>query len=70
VVLASGVDVEKARTALLAEFDRISREAISDGELKRAKNQLLAQKLHGRETAAEKRKRLRKPLCSSGTRTR
>jgi zinc protease len=54
VVLASGVDMEKARTALLAEFDRISREPISDGELKRAKNQLLAQKLHGRETAAGK----------------
>jgi zinc protease len=51
VILSSGVPLEKARAALLAEFDRISREPITDRELRRAKNQLLAQELHGRETA-------------------
>lgn len=54
IVLSSGVKVEAARAALLGEFERISREAISDRELKRAKNQLLSQKLHGLETAAGK----------------
>jgi zinc protease len=54
VVLSSGVKVEAARAALLGEFERISREKISERELKRAKNQLLSQKLHGRETAAGK----------------
>jgi zinc protease len=54
VILSSGVAVQKARAALLAEFERISREPITDRELRRAKNQLLAQKLHGRETAAGK----------------
>jgi zinc protease len=54
LVLSSGVKLENARAALLAEFERISREPITDGELSRAKNQLLSQKLHSRETAAGK----------------
>jgi zinc protease len=51
MILSSGVSVEKARTVLLAEFERIAREPITDRELSRAKNQLLAQMVHGRETA-------------------
>jgi zinc protease len=54
VVLSSGVKAEKARAALLAELERISREPITDRELDRAKNQLLAQKLGDRETAEGK----------------
>jgi len=54
IVLSSGVKVEAARAALLGEFERMTREKISDRELSRAKNQLLSQKLHGRETAAGK----------------
>lgn len=54
LVLSSGVAVEEARAALLAEFERISRESITDRELNRARNQLLAQKLRDRETAAGK----------------
>lgn len=54
IVLASGAPVEKARAALLAEFDRIASEPISERELTTAKNQLLTLKLHDRETAEGK----------------
>lgn len=54
IILSSGVKVEDARAAFLAEFDRMSREPITDRELSRAKNQLLSQKLHQRETVSGK----------------
>ncbi len=50
LVLASGVPVEKARTALLQEIQRLASEPVSERELTTAKNQLLASKLGERET--------------------
>ncbi len=50
LVLASGVKVEKARAALLAEIARLTQQPVSERELTTAKNQLLAAKLHERET--------------------
>jgi zinc protease len=54
IVLSSGAKVEDARKALLTEFERMKMEPITERELKRAKNQLLSQKLHGRETVSGK----------------
>jgi zinc protease len=51
VVLASGVPVEKAKTALLAEIEKLAAQPITDKELSIARNQLLAAKLLERETA-------------------
>ncbi len=50
LVLASGVKVEKARAALLAEIARLGREPVTARELDTAKNQLLADRLHELET--------------------
>lgn len=54
IVLASGVSVDKARTALLAEIAALSAKPIDDRELTTAKNQVLAQKIHEREKAEGK----------------
>ncbi len=51
VVLASGVPVEKAKTALLAEIEKLAAQPITEKELSIARNQLLAAKLLERETA-------------------
>jgi len=51
ITLASGVPVEKAKAALLAEITRLASEPISEKELSIARNQLLAAELLGRETA-------------------
>ena len=49
-VLASGVDVAKARAVLLDEVKKMADAPISDAELTTAKNQLLASQLATRET--------------------
>lgn len=54
LVLASGVEVPVARAALFDEVHRIAAEPVSAGELSTAKNQLLAGRLAGLETAAGK----------------
>lgn len=54
VVLASGVEVDAARTALMAEIRRVVDETVSDAELTIAKNQILARELAGLETVAGK----------------
>jgi zinc protease len=51
MVLSSGTSVENARAALLAEFEKIASKPITERELTTAKNQLLSEKLHERETA-------------------
>ncbi|MEQ1858903.1 MAG: pitrilysin family protein [Chthoniobacteraceae bacterium] len=53
-MLASGVGVDKARTALLAEIDALAAEPVSARELATAKNQVLAARLHDREKAEGK----------------
>jgi zinc protease len=50
LVLASGVPVEKAKAALLAEIAKLCAQPISEAELSIAQNQLLAAKLLERET--------------------
>ena len=50
LILSSGVTVEKAETALLAEIQKFVDAPMSDAELATAKNQLLAAKLLDRET--------------------
>ena len=50
LILASGVPIEKARAAFLAEIDRLATEPVPERELTTAKNQLLATKLRERET--------------------
>lgn len=50
LILASGVDVAKARAALLEEVKKIAEAPISAAELTTAKNQLLASQLAERET--------------------
>lgn len=50
LVLASGVELPKARAALLAEIARLSAAPVSEPELRTAKNQLLAAHLAERET--------------------
>ena len=54
VILATGVDFQKARTALLAEFEALRDKAVSERELTTAKNQILATKLKEREKAEGK----------------
>jgi zinc protease len=51
MILASGVDIAKARAALLDEVRKIAEAPISAAELTTAKNQLLAQRLAARETS-------------------
>ena len=51
VILASKVPVAKARQALLDEIKKIAEKPITERELTTAKNQLLSEKLHARETA-------------------
>jgi zinc protease len=51
VILATGVDFNKARTALLAEFEALREKPVPDRELTTAKNQILATKLKEREKA-------------------
>jgi zinc protease len=50
VILASGVPVDKAKTVLFSEINKISTQPISDEELTIARNQLLVGKLSERET--------------------
>jgi len=50
MVLASGVPVEKAKAALIAEIDKLATQPITDKELSIARNQLLAADLLNRET--------------------
>lgn len=50
VVLASGVPVEKAKTVLFGEINKLTAQPISDEELTIARNQILAGKLGERET--------------------
>ena len=50
IVLASGVDLAKARAALLDEVKKVSDAPISNAELTTAKNQFLASQLAERET--------------------
>jgi zinc protease len=50
LILASGVPIEKARAAFLAEIERLAAEPVPERELTTAKNQLLASKLRERET--------------------
>ncbi len=50
LVLASGVDIAKARAALLQEISKVADAPITDLELQTAKNQLLAGQLAARET--------------------
>lgn len=50
VVLASGVPIDKAKTVLFEEINKISTKPISDEELTIARNQLLLGKLVDRET--------------------
>ena len=52
MVLASGVEVAAARTALMNQIDRVREEAVTDEELSIAKNQILARELAGLETVA------------------
>jgi zinc protease len=54
LILSSGVPVEKAEAALLAEIQKFVASPMSDAELTTAKNQLLAAKLLDRETNAGK----------------
>ena len=51
MILASGVNIAKARAALLDEVKKLTAAPISDAELTTAKNQLLAQRLSARETS-------------------
>jgi zinc protease len=66
MVLASGVKVEKARAALLAEVVKLTREPVSERELATAKNQLLAAKLHERETVLGKAEALGRAVVLLG----
>jgi zinc protease len=50
VVLATGVPLEKAKTALFKEIDQLVAQPITDAELSIARNQILAAKLIERET--------------------
>jgi zinc protease len=54
LILSSGVTVEKAEAALLADIQKFVDAPMSDAELATAKNQLLAAKLLDRETNAGK----------------
>jgi zinc protease len=54
VILATGVDFNKARTALLAEFEALRGKPVATRELTTAKNQVLATKLKEREKAEGK----------------
>jgi len=51
LTLASGVPVEKAKTALLSEITKLTTQPITEKELSIARNQLLAADLLARETA-------------------
>ncbi len=50
MVLASGVPVEKAKAALLAEIEKLTTQPITEKELSISRNQLLAADLLNRET--------------------
>ena len=54
MILASGVDLAKARAALLDEITKVAETPISAAELTTAKNQLLALRLAERETCEGK----------------
>ena len=54
LILSSGVPIEKAEGALLAEIQKFVAAPMSDAELATAKNQVLATKLLERETNAGK----------------
>jgi zinc protease len=54
LVLASGVDLAKARDALLAEINNVCDAPLSSAELSTAKNKLLAERLAARETCEGK----------------
>lgn len=66
VILGGGVALEKARAALLAEIQKIITSPVSDRELTTAKNQLLSEKLHERETAAGKAEALARAAVQLG----
>lgn len=52
VIVAGGKSGDAAETALLAEIDRVKRDAVSPTELDKARNQLLQERLQSRQTAA------------------